>query len=609
MGIPIPKIDVKAGGAFGLAAAVVGGNIRHLRNRSQDVSEASALERATAAENSNAQLTEEAQDHQRTKGLAEAQLSHKSAVQGLQRQLHDALEGRTAAEGRLQGQLAAEQQACSAVRKDLVAVQREMEGLVHRNHELERANTDMGEEAHQPSQDVAAQPALFWQVEKPYGCNAVQAQMERTASDAHDAAHLQQQVQQLQQQLQGKERLLGEVTDANKQAQEQVARTQAAPSPAQQDCRQPSTEHDLMVEAQITISTTQEEDRRLLHRVATAEGQVHHLESKKHTLSTKLADIQQQLPALQTQLESATGGEQSATATAERVGGQVKTLQGAAAELKRQLEQQSSQLSSQAADLGNTRLKLQETQAACKALEKGHARAWVRGSTRSSRLELLMVSVCAVAAWQLAEDNLVDTNEKLATFDKKLKAVTKKKEASSSRNSELQQQKADLEEQVQGLDEQLETARIQHEEAAGQNCYLVNQVEVLRTQLVGTGLEPACVEQTENDENHDALSIPELDTTASPGGLKSCPLSLLVPPWGHLTAGASRSNDEQILEEQVKEDRWKEVTRVPKKSKGQVLHNKLKQRSRGNAGLSDNREQSRLGNASNVLEVPRPRAR
>ncbi|KAL0027190.1 hypothetical protein WJX77_001977 [Trebouxia sp. C0004] len=176
MGIPIPKIDVKAGGAFGLAAAVVGGNIRHLRNRSQDVSEASALERATAAENSNAQLTEEAQDHQRTKGLAEAlncfqdraeeerdnaQLSHKSAVQGLQRQLHDALEGRTAAEGRLQGQLAAEQQACSAVRKDLVAVQREMEGLVHRNHELERANTDMGEEAHQVQVDQQQLRARF----------------------------------------------------------------------------------------------------------------------------------------------------------------------------------------------------------------------------------------------------------------------------------------------------------------------------------------------------------------------------------------------------------------------------------------------------------------
>ncbi len=37
--------------------------------------------------------------------------------------------------------------------------------------------------------------------------------------DARDAAHLQQQVQQLQQQLQGKERLLVEANDANRQAQ------------------------------------------------------------------------------------------------------------------------------------------------------------------------------------------------------------------------------------------------------------------------------------------------------------------------------------------------------------------------------------------------------
>ena len=33
--------------------------------------------------------------------LEQAQLSHKLVVQGLQRQLHDALEGRTAAEGEL----------------------------------------------------------------------------------------------------------------------------------------------------------------------------------------------------------------------------------------------------------------------------------------------------------------------------------------------------------------------------------------------------------------------------------------------------------------------------------------------------------------------------
>lgn len=43
MGIPIPKIsiDVRAGAGFGLAAAVVGG-VRHLRNRSGDVSSRSA---------------------------------------------------------------------------------------------------------------------------------------------------------------------------------------------------------------------------------------------------------------------------------------------------------------------------------------------------------------------------------------------------------------------------------------------------------------------------------------------------------------------------------------------------------------------------------------
>ncbi len=66
------------------------------------------------------------------------------------------------------------------------------------------------------SQDVAAQAALFWQVEKPNGCNAVQAQVERMGRDASDGAQVQQQVQQ---QLQAKERLLDEVTDANKQLQ------------------------------------------------------------------------------------------------------------------------------------------------------------------------------------------------------------------------------------------------------------------------------------------------------------------------------------------------------------------------------------------------------
>lgn len=44
--------------------------------------------------------------------------------------------------------------------------------------------------------------------------------MERMGRGAIDAAQLQQQVQQ---QLQAKERLLGEVTDANKQAQVRLA--------------------------------------------------------------------------------------------------------------------------------------------------------------------------------------------------------------------------------------------------------------------------------------------------------------------------------------------------------------------------------------------------
>ena len=63
---------------------------------------------------------------------------------------------------------------------------------------------------------MAAQALLFWQVEKPNGCDAVQAQVERMGRDTRDAAQLQQQVQQ---QLQAKERLLGEANDANKQAQ------------------------------------------------------------------------------------------------------------------------------------------------------------------------------------------------------------------------------------------------------------------------------------------------------------------------------------------------------------------------------------------------------
>ncbi len=38
----IPKLGVKAGGALGLAVAVVGGGIKHVRNRSGDVSSRSA---------------------------------------------------------------------------------------------------------------------------------------------------------------------------------------------------------------------------------------------------------------------------------------------------------------------------------------------------------------------------------------------------------------------------------------------------------------------------------------------------------------------------------------------------------------------------------------
>jgi hypothetical protein len=149
-----------------------------------------------------------------------------------------------------------------------------------------------------------------------------------------------------------------------------------------------------------------------------------------------------------------------------------------------------------------------------------------------------------------------------------------------------------------------------------------------------------------------ALSLPEVDTTATHEGQEDdkvmSPQSLgsaLGSPhigagWGHLTAGASSSTDaEQGLEVHsegasgmedaasladasstadggeggdggVTEDGWEEVKRATKKSKGNLLRNKLKQPegSRSNAGRSGNRGKSRLGNASNVLEVPRPKA-
>ncbi len=154
----------------------------------------------------------------------------------------------------------------------------------------------------------------------------------------------------------------------------------------------------------------------------------------------------------------------------------------------------------------------------------------------------------------------------------------------------------------------------------------------------------------------DALSLPEVNTTASHGGQTDddvmSPQSLgsalgsphIAAGWGHLTAGASSSNDGQSfgvhsegasgVEEAassadagsvadvsstadggeggdggVKEDGWEEVKRVTKKSKEKVLRNKPKQGSRSNAGQYVNRGKSKLGNASNVLEVPRPRAK
>ncbi len=149
----------------------------------------------------------------------------------------------------------------------------------------------------------------------------------------------------------------------------------------------------------------------------------------------------------------------------------------------------------------------------------------------------------------------------------------------------------------------------------------------------------------------DALSLPEVETTESQGGQEDddimSPLgSALGSPqigagWGDLTAGASSSSDvEQRFEVHsegafgmdeaassadagsvadvsstadggdggdggVKEDRWEEVTRAPRKSKRKVLPIKSKG-SKSNAGHSGNRQKSRLGNASNVLEVPRP---
>ena len=58
----------------------------------------------------------------------------------------------------------------------------------------------------------------------------------------------------------------------------------------------------------------------------------------------------------------------------------------------------------------------------------------------------------------------------------------------------------------------------------------------------------------------------------------------------------------------VKEHRWQEVTRAPRNLKAKVLPIKLKG-TRSNAGPFDKKQMSRQGNASNVVEVLRPRAK
>ncbi|KAL0048103.1 hypothetical protein WJX82_007750 [Trebouxia sp. C0006] len=703
----IPKLGARAGGIFGLAFAVVGGGIQHVRKHAGEASraqaelralnellaqhqqqiqtllahvqstqnsEAVALQQAAAAESSNAQLTLLAQDHQRivqelsdsrkaaavphqqalqalreAKDLVEGargeavrradeaeanleahrslqdssekehnkalqeltasknraeeardnvmkqltesrnileqtQLSHNVVVQGLQRQLHDALEGPTAAEEAVQRHLAAEQEGRMAVSKDLVAAQREMEGLVQRNHQLEHVNASMGEEALRVQVEQEEMRARF--EAQSAELTSLKAQMERMSRDASDAAQVQ---QQLQQQVQDKERLLGEANDATKQLQaelgaqaaekqwaisdlqeqvarlqDQVARAQVGPSSAaaQEEVaarlqrevgvlqRQLSAEHNLVVEAQ-------EEGRKLLQRAELADGQVYHLETEKLNLSTKLVDLQQQLPALQTQLESSAGREQSARETAERLGGRVDTLQGAEAELKCQLEQQSKQLSSQAAELVSTTLQLQESQVACKALEKAQGRA------EGLRQQLQ----AAEAARQVAEGKVVETTQKLAASEQQLKVVNKKKEGISSRKAELQQENSEWEGRVGALNEQLEAAVMQLKEETGQNRYLDNQVKVLKIQLVSAGLEPASVEQA--DDNQDAVFLPEVDTTATEGKED---IEVMSPQ--SLEQG-NASNVVEVLRPRAKDDSSK----------------------------------SRQGNASNVVEVPRARAK
>ncbi|KAL0048070.1 hypothetical protein WJX82_006938 [Trebouxia sp. C0006] len=538
---------------------------------SLQIPKANALERAVAAESSNAQLTQEGQDYKR--GIQELCNSrdataalHEQAVRALQnaKNLAEAIRGEAVrradeAEANLQkrqelqdsldtahnkalqeltaskGQLAAEQEARRAVSRDLAAAQKDVEEVVHHNCELQRVNAAMGDQVRQAQLDQLDLMARF--EAQSAELTSVKAQVERMGRDASDGAQVQQQVQQ---QLQAKERLLDEVTDANKQLQvelaaqaaemqqavgdlreqvahlqDQVARAQVGPSPAQEEAarlqmevgalqQQLSTERNLVVEAQVTLTTTQEEGRKLLQRAVHAEGQVYHMESQKLNLSTILADTQQQLPALQTQPEAAAGGEQSATATAERPDAQVDTLQGATAELQRQLN-------SQAAELDSTRKKLQESQVGCKALEKTQGRA--------ARLQQELQA--AIEARQVAEGKVMETTQKLAASEQQLKVVNEKKERNSRRKAELKHERSTLEKQVQGRDEELEAAQMQLQEEIAQNAHLRNQVELLQTQVESVGLEPALVEQADDHDatdTDDALSFPEANTTASQRG-------------------------------------------------------------------------------------------
>ncbi|DBB12176.1 TPA: hypothetical protein ACH3X3_006282 [Trebouxia sp. C0006] len=358
--------------------------------------------------------------------FAQAQLSHTTVVHRLRQQLQNAVEAHRLSQGRLEGQLAAEkqahsavskdlaaeQQACSAVRKDLVAAQREMEGLVRRNQELELelANANLGEEARQAQVEqqemranLEAQPAELTSVKAELAARdadmaalqeqadhlqsqlqasngqlhdarrAEEASLERMRRDAEQhAADMAAVKEKLLAQAAEKHQAIGDLQEQVARLQDQVARAEVAPSPTPEAAarlqmevgalqQQLSSEHNLMVEAQSSLTTTQKESQQYLPRAETAESQVQHVQDDKLSLSTNLADVQQQLPALQSQLQEAAEGKQSATATAERLGGQVETLQGEVAELRRQLAQQSSQLTSQAADsaeLANTRLKL-----------------------------------------------------------------------------------------------------------------------------------------------------------------------------------------------------------------------------------------------------------